>query len=109
LLAKQAADAAHQLLKQASQQSMTELHAGKSLLLCPTVKRSRSAHSADAAADPPPTSHPLYQPIFLAANTKNAKVIALAMSALQRLIMANAVPRVRVTRDELVAGARNLG
>ncbi|GAA5982776.1 hypothetical protein JCM10908_006780 [Rhodotorula pacifica] len=67
---RDAADAAHQLLKQSIQQSMTELH-----------------------ADPPPTSHPLYQPIFLAANTKNAKVIALAMSALQRLIMANAVPR----------------
>ncbi|GAA5871435.1 hypothetical protein JCM3774_005599 [Rhodotorula dairenensis] len=67
---RDAADTAHQLLKEGSQQSMIELH-----------------------ADPPPTSHPLYQPIFLAAETKNAKVIALAMSALQRLIMANAVPR----------------
>lgn len=89
---KQAADAAHQLLKQATQQSMLELHAGGS---CPHWERAIPPLTPpDVAADPPPTSHPLYQPVFLAANTKNAKVIALAMSALQRLIMANAVPRV---------------
>lgn len=95
---KQAADAAHQLLKQASQQSMTELHAGK--LPVPILLERNPAPLTPhyAAADPPPTSHPLYQPIFLAANTKNAKVIALAMSALQRLIMANAVPRVSSRR-----------
>ncbi|GAA5958007.1 hypothetical protein JCM3765_006230 [Sporobolomyces pararoseus] len=34
----------------------------------------------------------LYQPIFLSSTTRNAKVIALAVSALQRLITAAAVP-----------------
>ncbi|GAA5982187.1 hypothetical protein JCM5350_003486 [Sporobolomyces pararoseus] len=34
----------------------------------------------------------LYQPIFLSSTTRNAKVIALAVSALQRLITAGAVP-----------------
>lgn len=104
---KQAADAAHQLLKQASQQSMLELHAGKSPVPILLERDPTPLTPHDVAADPPPTSHPLYQPIFLAANTKNAKVIALAMSALQRLIMANAVPRVSITKDR--RRIKNLG
>lgn len=44
--------------------------------------------------EPPPTPQPLYHPIFLAAATRNSKIIALAVSSLQRLIAAGAVPRV---------------
>jgi len=40
---------------------------------------------------------PLYQPIFLASSTRNAKVIALAVSALQRLITTGAVPAVSLS------------
>ncbi|GAA5977223.1 hypothetical protein JCM11641_003881 [Rhodosporidiobolus odoratus] len=59
-------------------------------------------------ADPPPAQHPLYQPIFLASTTRNAKVIALAVSALQRLIVAGAVPKPVVkqildTLDQVIA------
>ncbi|BGO96049.1 hypothetical protein NBRC10512_005991 [Rhodotorula toruloides] len=67
---RDAADKAHQLIKQSKEQAFEELR-----------------------ADPPPSQHPLYQPIFLASPTRNAKVIALAMSALQRLIVAGAVPK----------------
>ncbi|BGP52111.1 Endocytosis and vacuole integrity protein [Rhodotorula kratochvilovae] len=52
----------------------------------------------DLRADPPPAQHPLYQPIFLASATRNAKVIALAVSALQRLILSAAVPRAFVAQ-----------
>ncbi|GAA6056217.1 hypothetical protein JCM3770_002092 [Rhodotorula araucariae] len=52
----------------------------------------------DLRADPPPAEHPLYQPIFLASATRNAKVIALAVSALQRLILSAAVPRAFVAQ-----------
>ncbi|BGP35773.1 Endocytosis and vacuole integrity protein [Rhodotorula toruloides] len=67
---RDAADKAHQLVKQSKEQAFDELR-----------------------TDPPPSQHPLYQPIFLASPTRNAKVIALAMSALQRLIVAGAVPK----------------
>ncbi|KAK4051549.1 Endocytosis and vacuole integrity protein [Microbotryomycetes sp. JL201] len=51
---------------------------------------------AQARSDPPPEQQPLYQPIFLAAATRNVKVIALAVSALQRLIAIGAVPKTLV-------------
>ncbi|GAA6023836.1 hypothetical protein JCM11491_006311 [Sporobolomyces phaffii] len=47
----------------------------------------------DALAEPAG----VYHPIFLASATRNAKVIALAVSALQRLISARAVPATLVT------------
>ncbi|GJN94193.1 hypothetical protein Rhopal_007267-T1 [Rhodotorula paludigena] len=67
---RDAADKAHQLVKTSKDEALRELR-----------------------ADPPPAEHPLYQPIFLASSTRNAKVIALAVSALQRLIQSAAVPR----------------
>ncbi|BGP27996.1 Endocytosis and vacuole integrity protein [Rhodotorula toruloides] len=67
---RDAADKAHQLVKQSKEQAFDELR-----------------------TDHPPSQHPLYQPIFLASPTRNAKIIALAMSALQRLIVAGAVPK----------------
>ncbi|GAA5884135.1 hypothetical protein JCM6882_002154 [Rhodosporidiobolus microsporus] len=70
---RDAADKAAQLLKTNKEQALEELR-----------------------SDPPPTQHPLYQPIFLASTTRNAKVIALAVSALQRLIMAGLVPKTLV-------------
>ncbi|GAA5936680.1 hypothetical protein JCM1841_000223 [Sporobolomyces salmonicolor] len=67
---REAADKAHQLLKASKDQAF-----------------------ADLRTEPPPPQQPLYQPIFLASATRNAKVIALAVSALQRLISAGAVPK----------------
>ncbi|GAA5930374.1 hypothetical protein JCM10213_001074 [Rhodosporidiobolus nylandii] len=72
------------------------------------LKTSKDESLAELRADPPPTQHPLYQPIFLAPATRNAKVIALAVSALQRLIQAGAVPSTLVkqildTLDTVVA------
>ncbi|GAA5873054.1 hypothetical protein JCM1840_007309 [Sporobolomyces johnsonii] len=67
---REAADKAHQLLKASKDQAF-----------------------ADLRTEPPPAQQPLYQPIFLASATRNAKVIALAVSALQRLISAGAVPK----------------
>ncbi|GAA6010582.1 hypothetical protein JCM10207_007749 [Rhodosporidiobolus poonsookiae] len=82
---RDAADKAGQLLKTGKEQALEELR-----------------------ADPPPTQHPFYQPIFLASTTRNAKVIALAVSALQRLIAAGAVPKTLVkqildTLDAVIA------
>ncbi|GAA5902486.1 Mon2p [Sporobolomyces salmoneus] len=64
---RDAADKASQLLKTSKEQALQD---------------------ALTSTEPPL----LYQPIFLASSTRNAKVIALAVSALQRLITAGAVP-----------------
>ncbi|GAA6033445.1 hypothetical protein JCM8097_001397 [Rhodosporidiobolus ruineniae] len=60
------------------------------------LKANKEAALDELKTDPPPAQHPLYQPIFLASSTRNAKVIALAVSALQRLIVAGAVPKTLV-------------
>ncbi|KAM0789810.1 hypothetical protein ACM66B_006661 [Microbotryomycetes sp. NB124-2] len=57
------------------------------------LKTSEEHTLAQIRAEPPPDQQPLYQPIFLAAQTRNVKVIALAVSALQRLIAIGAVPK----------------
>ncbi|KAK4704567.1 hypothetical protein P7C70_g1641, partial [Phenoliferia sp. Uapishka_3] len=57
------------------------------------LKSSRDQALIDLRADPPPSPQPLYHPIFLAATTRNSKIIALAVSSLQRLITAGAVPK----------------
>ncbi|KAK4056370.1 Endocytosis and vacuole integrity protein [Microbotryomycetes sp. JL221] len=67
---RDAADKAFQLLKNQEEQTLRDLQ-----------------------ADPAPEHQPLYQPIFLASATRNVKVIALAVSALQRLIQLGAVPK----------------
>ncbi|GAA5895692.1 hypothetical protein JCM8208_005301 [Rhodotorula glutinis] len=72
---RDAADKAHQLIKAGKDDALAELR-----------------------ADPPLAQHPLYQPIFLASTSRNAKVIALAVSALQRLIQSAAVPRAFVAQ-----------
>ncbi|SGY81478.1 BQ5605_C009g05501 [Microbotryum silenes-dioicae] len=70
---REAAEKAHQLLK--------------------TNKEHHAVTQLGAGSESSNAPQPLYQPIFLAAATKNVKVIALAVSALQRLISAGAVPK----------------
>ncbi|KAI5479516.1 endosomal peripheral membrane protein [Pseudohyphozyma bogoriensis] len=57
---------------------------------------SRETTIAELQAEPLQTPSPLFQPIFLASATRNAKVIALAVTALQRLTTASLVPRALV-------------
>lgn len=58
---------------------------------------------ADSLLDSPPSIQPLYQPFFLSVSgTKNAKVIALAVSSLQRLIALGEVPAVCLSPFRLV-------
>ncbi|KAL8279821.1 hypothetical protein RQP46_007671 [Phenoliferia psychrophenolica] len=57
------------------------------------LKSSRDQALVDLRAEPPPSPQPLFHPIFLATTTRNSKIIALAVSSLQRLIAAGAVPK----------------
>ena len=56
---------------------------------------SERAHALLKTSNIAPT--PLYAPIFLANSTRNAKVIALAVGCLSRLITAGIVPQVSST------------
>ena len=82
---REAAEKAHQLLKLDKDQAFLQLR-----------------------AEPALSPKPLYHPIFLASQTRNPKVIALAVSALQRLITAGAVTPVRRTSSLVVPTVTDL-
>ncbi|GAA5943397.1 Mon2p [Sporobolomyces koalae] len=95
---RDAADKAAQLVKSSKEQALVDVLTapGESGSDC-----SRDARSNESEGERdrelmhgPSTGEPplLYHPILLASSTRNAKVIALAVSALQRLITAGAVP-----------------
>lgn len=94
---EQAAEKAHQLLKSSRDQALADLRAGMFWQPAPVPPELDvdSLALSGLRADPPPPTQPLYQPIFLASATRNVKVIALAVSALQRLIASGAVPKAR--------------
>ncbi|SCV74793.1 BQ2448_7822 [Microbotryum intermedium] len=94
---REAAEKAYQLLKTNKDQAVTQLRADAG-----AHPHQAGLNHLEAQPDTPLACYstessnapqPLYQPIFLAAATKNVKVIALAVSGLQRLISAGAVPK----------------